>query len=92
MGNLVPTSVSELVFAVIVALLLFGVFFNRAVRLRIQSRWRDRNLHPFGPNEASESAADPANPAPPRSHVKRHASRSVAAHVEKKETFSHRSG
>lgn len=54
MGESMPVSVSTLVFAAIVAILLFGAFLNRAVRLALKTWWSSLKLLPFDRRDEAE--------------------------------------
>lgn len=84
----VSAPVSGLVFAVVVAVLLFGVFISPFVLRRIRSWWRGIHLLPFDAASSVDKAAPTAAPPPIRGSARR----GKPPHLEKKQTIGHRSG
>lgn len=89
MGDQVPTPVFALILAIVVALALFGVFLNRAVKERLKSWWKGLSIDPF---DKEEGEGPGPKTAPGRPHHPEHAAHPSATHLEKKEAHVHRSG
>ena len=83
----VSAPVSGLVFAVVVAVLLFGVFISPFILRRIRSWWRGIHLLPFDEASPVEKLAPTATP-PTRGYARR----GRPPHLEKKQIIGHRSG
>jgi len=89
MDAAVQAPIPVLVIALAAATLLFGVFFNRAVKAKIRSWWRGLDLHPFG-DDSVPHAEIRREPRPAPKHARN--PRASPPHAEKKEAPTHRSG
>lgn len=84
----VSAPVSGLVFAVVVAVLLFGVFISPVILRRIRSWWHGIHLLPFDAASPVEKPVSGAAPPPARGYARR----GKPPQLEKKQTIGHRSG
>ena len=103
MSGQVQSSLPLLVFALLVAALLFGVFFNRAVKESLRAWWRGLDSRTIGEvmdpevlpkREPEILEVEPGSPHAKRPYPEKreaHARRSPP-HVEKKEAPLHRNG
>lgn len=90
MNGDVQAPVSGLVFALLAAAVLFGVFLSPGVFRRIGAWWRSIRLHPFEPGDPVHTSGLGKAPDPSRDHAPH--PHPLPPHVEKKESPSHRSG